>query len=708
MGVDNNAKVWVLFTEDMDKNLVEQSLSLSEEDSGSKVDFQNVWEGSKKIILTPDRPLKTSRKYRLYLKESAADGNGNKLSVPFILVFTVNSDNTLPAVSSLTVQNLTEGTGIVVPYITPANMNSMDWKPLITIQFSEAMDTNLAVAGLILQDMPAEYEWQNSDSTLLIHLTRKLEYGKKYTVMINPTVTDKAGNNLREQFTKEFYIGNDFTHPEVLSMILRDGANSPVEMVSNSAIAENISKTTPVQFTFSKLMDRASVQTSLSLSPDLNYTLSWSENGTQDVLTLTLFENNEFDFGKTYTITIGKDAKDREGNTFLEDFKKVFLIGTDYLSSKITAISVVNTSGSAQNILEGDVVKNIPLKPVITLVFSKPMQASSTQTAVSFTPSISSSLIYYSWSSDLKTLTVTVDEKLDYGELYQISVSSNAKDSTETVTLDKTYKGFFYIGDPTDFLALDTASPVVDLNGGTWPNAVSLTPSLKITFNKTISPESVVDKIEISPSITIKRESVEVSGNYILLHIPQDTPLSAGTTYQLKILKDISADNVLKTPMAEDEILYFTTGSSEEFKIMNLWLDVDNSGTKNSGDVVFINNGIKSFPDTFTSKVNVQTDGSSNKYLYLYIEFSGVINPDTVFNSISLTKESGSGSINPILQNHEFLPSIQNAVKVKVQLYKLDSPGFYYSVKISGLESGIKSSTGIALPENAVVVFGTQ
>ena len=90
----------------------------------------------------------------------------------------------------------------------------------------------------------------------------------------------------------------NITKPEVKSTFPRDKS-------------DNVSiNNTEIVITFSKSMNRSSVEAALFISPQVNYTLHWSKNDTE--LRIRFTEN--LSYNTTYKITIGTNARDTFGN----------------------------------------------------------------------------------------------------------------------------------------------------------------------------------------------------------------------------------------------------------------------------------------------------------------------------------------------------------------------------------------------------------
>jgi parallel beta-helix repeat protein len=98
------------------------------------------------------------------------------------------------------------------------------------------------------------------------------------------------------------------TMPEIISTFPTFNTNNVSINISNILIS------------FSKPMNRSSVEASISIFPSVNYTLIWNENFTQMKIVFT----NSLSFNQTYVVIINKTAKDIYDNNLEEPFKMVF------------------------------------------------------------------------------------------------------------------------------------------------------------------------------------------------------------------------------------------------------------------------------------------------------------------------------------------------------------------------------------------------
>ena len=140
---------------------------------------------------------------------------------------------------------------------------------------------------------------------------------------VQPGVTDAAGNAMEQEASLAFVTVG---HPTVV-------ASQPE---SNQ---EDVPLASPIVLRFSTLMDTASIEDALRISPEIELTPGWSG----EVLTLTPVE--PLTAGVRYTLSIGTDGRDNAGTPL----ERSFLLGFRAVSSGLAA-SIVMPADEAEGI----------------------------------------------------------------------------------------------------------------------------------------------------------------------------------------------------------------------------------------------------------------------------------------------------------------------------------------------------------------------
>ena len=161
----------------------------------------------------------------------------------------------------------------------------------IEISFSEPIDPASATDAVVL-DPSVEGTVSWSGSTLIFTPSVPLELATEYTVTIAPGVQDPAGNEMAEPPDPFVFVTTD--RPALAGSEPADGAQDvPVDAV--------------IALEFSGLMDTASVEQALELSPSIDHELRWSGER------LEIVPDAALDPATEYIVTLTTDATDAAG-----------------------------------------------------------------------------------------------------------------------------------------------------------------------------------------------------------------------------------------------------------------------------------------------------------------------------------------------------------------------------------------------------------
>lgn len=253
----------------------------------------------------------------------------------------------------------------------------------------------------------------------------------RYVMEIPRSVRDNDGNTMDSDFISEFYIGNDFTLPAVLSSI-------PV--FSNGA-ASNVALNQNITVNFSKSMNRESVEKAFSITPDIPGRFAWSENVPgipNSRLTYVLLA--DMAYGKLYTFTVSKSAYDISGNSLSSDYRVNFITGDDFVLPHVDGIydaSVVPGYWST-GIMNDNVSRNVN----IAVDFSEPMDRVSCENAFNLAPSVPGNFEWYG-----NTMIFRPSSPFDPESICRIYIDKTARDINLN-TLEATYSVEIKISSP--------------------------------------------------------------------------------------------------------------------------------------------------------------------------------------------------------------------------------------------------------------------
>lgn len=300
VGIPNDARVWVEFSEGMDQPWTETAFSLFADSDRPQGQF--VWEGNK-LIFIPRGPLTTGRVYTMLVSKTAEDSSGNNLRDDFQINFTVNPDSVKPYIVSTTP---TYGqTGVAI--------NSV-----LTIVFSKPVDPTSLIPGITISpSVIGAFTVNGTGETVTFTPQSNLLNGTVYTMNINTNVKDLAGNVLLQGQTVSFVVGNDFLRPTINSTIsnlitLQDGVTTSL-----------VSRNDPIVITFSELMNTTTVANALTISPTAGFSKVFTTVGVSTVATLTF--SPPLDSETLYTLTVNNSATDIANNILNQNYNYQFI-----------------------------------------------------------------------------------------------------------------------------------------------------------------------------------------------------------------------------------------------------------------------------------------------------------------------------------------------------------------------------------------------
>ena len=97
---------------------------------------------------------------------------------------------------------------------------------------------------------------------------------------------------------------------------------TPPTVIEHTPTGENVPVTTRITVTFSKSMNKESVEYASSIDPDVQRELGWKEN------TIIFTPSSNLNYDTTYTVTIGQEAEDAEYSNLEEPYEWRFSTGT--------------------------------------------------------------------------------------------------------------------------------------------------------------------------------------------------------------------------------------------------------------------------------------------------------------------------------------------------------------------------------------------
>jgi sugar lactone lactonase YvrE len=227
----------------------------------------------------------------------------------------------------------------------------------VEVDFSEPVRHASAEAAFAISPSVAgAFSW--SASSLTFTPAAGLPLRTSFEVTVGPGVLDRVGNAMTgtpEQFQFET-VGNPLVE-----------ASDPVDA------AEEIPLDAPIVLTFSTLMDTASVEGAIRLSPSTAAAMRWSREQ------LTIVPNAPWEPHRRYTLTIGTGARDQAG--------------TPLARPVILSFRTVAAGLEVEALVPGDGVAGISIFSPIALVFDQALDAESVDDGIlTIEPAVAGSL----------------------------------------------------------------------------------------------------------------------------------------------------------------------------------------------------------------------------------------------------------------------------------------------------------------------------
>lgn len=310
----------------------------------------------------------------------------------------------------------------ISPYLDQKNI-PIDSK--IVILFSTSMNRNSTESGVSIAanggNANTRFNWTN-DFTLEISFINNMSVGKKYDIRLNKNIVkDTKGNLIAESFLSNFYTVGIDPNPSVLS------SNPP----SNTNIYYGWGVNQNLTVNFSEPMDQIKTNPAITISggPAI-FVRSWNSNSTSVELIL----QNSLEKSTTYTLRVSTNATSQKGLKTLSDYIVLFNTGTSSNRPDVT-VTPAPTSTAWTALQASPTINNfsgVSKTDKFQFSFTKPMDQSKTQSAISFNPSIDGQ---FNWISS-SLLEFQPNTAMQQNITYTLSISDSALDSNNLPLLN--------------------------------------------------------------------------------------------------------------------------------------------------------------------------------------------------------------------------------------------------------------------------------
>ena len=370
----------ITFNKMMDINSTQNAVQLLR--GASIVNCNYSW-NQNKLSCIPVAQLQPNSSYTILVNTSAKDTNGNSLESYFSSSFeTVESPEfKVLSVSPFSGQtNIPVNTNINVSFSTPVNKTSL------AISFSPSLPGSPSLS------------WVNGDKQLTITPGGNLSGNQLYTITIGTTTKDiyqkSLTNSFISTFTTEILAGPSIT------------STQPAPGSYEIPLSQNFS------FTFDRAMKQTETQNAYEISPTpvAPPSFSWSP----DLKTLNISYSENLIHDTSYLIKVKNTAEDLSGLKMAQDYLLPFIT---VKRPEVIANSVFPISNAI----------NVATSTQIKIEFSKEMDKTSVESALSLKESGITIAGNYSWQNN--EVTFTPASPLNYNSTYQINLTSSAKDT---------------------------------------------------------------------------------------------------------------------------------------------------------------------------------------------------------------------------------------------------------------------------------------
>ncbi|TAL39329.1 MAG: hypothetical protein EPN93_01975 [Spirochaetes bacterium] len=320
----------------------------------------------------------------------------------------------------------------------------------IVVSFSEEMDRASAANAVRVSSGDRTVECAPRWEGRVLHLEPRttLTHGQ-YRITVSSGAEDAHGNDLECAVVSEFFAGNDFVSPRVVSVSPADGHQGTPDAIVIS---------------FSEPVRDESVAAGVTLSPGTALLREYSPDGT--VLTLRPYYG--FEPGTRYTLRVSREVCDLKGNPLIDEWTSGFVAGSDIeppclecVSDPGPGIYAVREGTRARLSPDNSVMGLMEKDADLEIFFSEPMDRDGTADAISISPSMGT---VATWSTDGRGVTLG----RAHGEFYEpmtwytLVVRSGASDPAgNPLGTDHTYR--FLIDGPRSIPLALNGSPVFQI-----------------------------------------------------------------------------------------------------------------------------------------------------------------------------------------------------------------------------------------------------
>jgi hypothetical protein len=320
-------KVSLTFSREPDRTSVERSFSLTEDAQAVAGFF--IWEGST-LVFKSSFPLSKNRDYLITLKTDAQNKEGLSLERQFRAAFSSRPESSRPV---LLESNPVDG-GII-----------REERDRVELLFSTPLDRNSLSNLSFVPSVPGVWSLEDGGRRACFTPSESWTAGREYRLNAGSAVSGDTGLDTGREYTVHFLAGIDSEGPRLLSAYAEDKqGNAVLNLLTDINEHSGWERDWKLVVEFSETVDLSSVVSALSCEPSLGPVLD-TPPGFGERAVIRFSETPVY--GSRFTLTLGKNVKDRIGNT--ADESKSWVIRADGAASKapvLTGIRIPSAPGA--------------------------------------------------------------------------------------------------------------------------------------------------------------------------------------------------------------------------------------------------------------------------------------------------------------------------------------------------------------------------
>ncbi len=344
---DAGLSLSLTFSHEANRYSVERALSVTED--GLPLSLSYFWDG-KTLRLAPATALGENREYRISLAADAQDQDGLNLDSPFEGRFSTRP----PAERLRLLSSVPADGGLIAP-------GAGESGPLFVSLFLH-FSHGVSLPSLLQQasfNPPMRGLWslENGGTTARFTPQEAWQRGKAYGLTLSKDLCDQYDRPAGYTSVIHFTVGDAIIPPRLMGVQIQDRQGNPRGTLDYTQwegltgppetppLTEHFERTYQLVLEFSKPVDPLSVKNRLSFQPSLSFTVE-PPYPASSLLTIRFTESPRY--GSVYTLLLGKDVKDEDGNSSVLQAASRFIVnGSGSKPPRLAAIRFPLAPGAA-------------------------------------------------------------------------------------------------------------------------------------------------------------------------------------------------------------------------------------------------------------------------------------------------------------------------------------------------------------------------